>query len=105
MYAGDGRFARGNGEQGSWEVEEREGKIILRLEWDRYATEELQVRGKAVQHTATHFNTLQHAARPLCHCGAICANKQGAKHYNALQDRCAIEELQCSSGPHKSALL
>jgi len=37
----DGRFARGNGEQGSWHVEQREGKTILRLEWDRCPTEEL----------------------------------------------------------------
>lgn len=37
----DGRFARGNGEQGSWHVVEHDSKTLLRLEWDRWPTEEL----------------------------------------------------------------
>ena len=40
----DGRFARGNGEQGSWHVVEREGRTLLRLEWDRWPTEELELQ-------------------------------------------------------------
>ncbi|EKX33302.1 hypothetical protein GUITHDRAFT_98377 [Guillardia theta CCMP2712] len=39
----NGRFARGNGEQGSWNVQERNGKTVLRLEWDRWPTEELEL--------------------------------------------------------------
>jgi len=40
----DGRFARGSGEQGSWSVAERDGKTVLRLEWDRWPTEELELQ-------------------------------------------------------------
>jgi len=40
----DGRFARGNGDGGSWHVVERDGRTILRLEWDRWPTEELELQ-------------------------------------------------------------
>lgn len=39
----DGRFQRGNGFAGSWNVQVRDGKTVLRLEWDRWPTEELQL--------------------------------------------------------------
>ncbi|KAJ1494808.1 pyridoxal phosphate-dependent transferase [Baffinella frigidus] len=39
----DGRFTRGNGFAGSWNVAMRDGKTILRLEWDRWPTEELEL--------------------------------------------------------------
>lgn len=42
----DGRFARGNGDEGCWNVQEHNGKTVLRLEWDRWPTEEL-----VLQHT------------------------------------------------------
>ena len=40
---GNGRFARGNGDEGCWNVQEHNGKTILRLEWDRWPTEELEL--------------------------------------------------------------
>ena len=43
----NGRFARGNGDEGSWNVEEKGGKTILRLEWDRWPTEELELQQDA----------------------------------------------------------
>uniref|UniRef100_A0A6U4JLL5 serine C-palmitoyltransferase n=1 Tax=Hemiselmis andersenii TaxID=464988 RepID=A0A6U4JLL5_HEMAN len=36
-----GRFARGNGDEGSWHVRVEGAKTILRLEWDRWDSEEL----------------------------------------------------------------
>jgi len=94
FYAGDGRFARGNGEQGSWEVEEREGKIILRLEWDRCATEELQVWGNALQHISTHCNTLHDRCATVEIYVQANEVQHTATHCNTLQDRCVVEELQ-----------
>jgi hypothetical protein len=41
--AENGRFARGNGDEGCWNVHEHNGKTILRLEWDRWPTEELEL--------------------------------------------------------------
>jgi len=43
----DGRFCRGNGEQGSWSVIQRAGRTVLCLEWDRFPTEELQLEEAA----------------------------------------------------------
>lgn len=35
----DGRFARGNGEEGNWRVRLESGQTILELQWDRWDTE------------------------------------------------------------------
>ena len=40
----NGRFARGNGDQGSWKVKEHPEKgTVLCLDWDRWPSEELQL--------------------------------------------------------------
>mmetsp|Transcript_42828 Transcript_42828/g.67134 ORF Transcript_42828/g.67134 Transcript_42828/m.67134 type:complete len:678 (-) Transcript_42828:871-2904(-) len=40
----NGRFARGNGDEGSWSVSSRANKTILSLDWDRWPTEELELQ-------------------------------------------------------------
>mmetsp|Transcript_53378 Transcript_53378/g.141500 ORF Transcript_53378/g.141500 Transcript_53378/m.141500 type:complete len:455 (-) Transcript_53378:174-1538(-) len=40
----NGRFARGNGDEGCWNIQERDGRTLLRLEWDRWPTEELELQ-------------------------------------------------------------
>jgi hypothetical protein len=50
----NGRFARGNGDEGSWHVNVEGGKTILALDWDRWVagTRHLLVSS----HDSSHFH-------------------------------------------------
>jgi hypothetical protein len=40
----NGRFARGNGDEGSWHVKVEGGKTILALDWDRCAWDKILIQ-------------------------------------------------------------
>jgi len=63
----NGRFARGNGDQGSWQVQKRDEAMILRLDWDRWPSEELQLQIHDEADTSSNTTPRRHMFKGSTH--------------------------------------